>query len=256
MSTVAFSNVGRPHILLVEDDADLAEELRDFLQLNGLDVRMCSNAADALKAVEVDPALRVVATDIGLGAVSGLELLRKLGQSSRRDAIQTIVLSGNTSVDNLLSALRLGAVDFLSKPLAGPELLGAVHRALERGALKQSKRQQPITSSKLLMDVRKKRDALFGADLFEDPAWNMLLDLHESTTRGIPVAVSDLCTGAGTSATTALRRLTTLVNLGLVERVPDPSDRRRVYVRQTRLGAEKMQAFAQWFNGQIYDRNG
>lgn len=234
----------------------LAEELQDYLQLNGLSVRVCANAPDALRAIETDPVLRVVATDIGLGALSGLELLRKLGQSQRKDSIQTIVFSGTTSVDNLLSALRLGAVDFLSKPLDGPELLGAVQRAIDRSAVKMAKRQQPVTSSKLLMDVRKKRDALFGADLFEDPAWNMLLDLHESTLRGIPVSVTDLCTGAGTSATTALRRLTTLVNLGLVERIPDPTDRRRVYVRQTRLGAEKMQAFAQWFNGLVYlDRN-
>jgi len=242
----------RPRILVVEDDIELGEELAEYLKLNDLLVSTCASAAAAMDVIEADPTIRVIATDIGLGALSGLELLRKVSQSKRHAGIQTIVFSGNTSVDTLLIALRLGAVDYLPKPIDGEELLNAINRALTRSAGQAARRRRELSTAKLLMEVRKKRDTLFGADLFEDPAWNILLDLHESTLRGIKVSVTDLCTGAGTSSTTALRRLNGLVERGLAERVPDTSDGRRVFIRQTRYGAEQMQAFNQWFHSLVY----
>ena len=73
-----------------------------------------------------------------------------------------------------------------------------------------------------------------------------MLDLYSSTLRGRTVAVSDLCIASGTSATTALRRLHVLVDLGLIKRVPDPADRRRVLVKQTPRGRDAMDQFAEW----------
>jgi CheY-like chemotaxis protein/DNA-binding MarR family transcriptional regulator len=246
------AQAGRPHILVVEDDLALSEELVEYLRLNDLLVSTCASATAAMELIEGDPTIRVIATDIGLGALSGLELLRKVSQSRRHAGIQTIVFSGNTSVDTLLIALRLGAVDYLPKPIDGEELLNAINRALTRSAGQATRRRRELSTAKLLMEVRKRRDALFGAELFEDPAWNILLDLHESTLRGISLSVTDLCTGAGTSSTTALRRLNSLISLGLAERVPDSTDGRRVFIRQTRLGAEKMQSFNQWFHSLLY----
>lgn len=246
------SQGSRPRILVVEDDIELGEELVEYLKLNDLMVSTCTSASVAMEMIEADPSIRVIATDIGLGPLSGLELLRKVSQSRRHSGIQTIVFSGNTSVDTLLVALRLGAVDYLPKPIDGEELLTAITRALTRSAGQTARRRRELSTAKLLMEVRKKRDALFGAELFEDPAWNILLDLHESTLRGISLSVTDLCTGAGTSSTTALRRLNSLVTLGLAERVPDSTDGRRVFIRQTRHGAEQMQAFNQWFHSLVY----
>jgi DNA-binding response OmpR family regulator len=253
MKTETYTAPGtRPHILVVEDDLALSEELVDYLRLNDLLVSTCATASAAMEAIETDTAIKVVATDIGLGPVSGLELLRKISQSKRYSGIQTIVFSGNTSVDTLLIALRLGAVDYLPKPVDGEELLNAINRALVRSSGQATRRRRELSTAKLLMEVRKKRDSLFGAELFEDPAWNILLDLHESTLRGLNLSVTDLCTGAGTSSTTALRRLNSLVSLGLAERVPDSADGRRVFIRQTRFGAEQMHAFNQWFHSLIY----
>lgn len=242
----------RPRVLLVEDEAELAKELADYIQSNGVSIRTCGSVHEALKQLDLDPGINVVVTDIALGGLSGLELLRKLRQSKRGHDVQTIVFSGYTSTDNLLAALRLGAVDFLPKPVGVDELLDAVRRAASHGDVQASKARSAVNSSKVLLEVRRKRDSLFGAELFEDPAWNMLLDLHESTVRGLQVSVTDLCAAAGTSPTTALRRLSVLEQLGLVERVPDTQDRRRVFVCQTQRGADKMNAFSQWFQGLVH----
>jgi len=231
-------------VLIVDDDLALGQELAEYLNMNGLQGRTCGDIETALKYIDEDVRVRVVVTDIVLGNLSGLELLRKL-QKSRRANIQTLVFSGYTNVDNLLAALRLGAVDFLPKPVGLDEFLEAVRNALARGEAIAKKAQ--LSSSRVLLEARRKRDSLFGDELFEDPAWNMLLDLHECTLRGLPVSVTDLCIAAGTSATTALRRLTVLEQMGLVERVHDTSDRRRVFVRQTKRCADQMRSFSEWF---------
>lgn len=237
-----------PHVLIVDDDVALAQEMSEYLSHNGIKGLSCYDVDGALTQLSVDPKIRVVVTDIVLSDLGGLELLRKLHRS-RFTKVQTIVFSGHTNVDNLLSALRLGAVDFLPKPVGPDELLEAVHNALARGEAVAKK--APLTPSRVLLEARRKRDTIFGDDLFEDPSWHMLLDLHESTLRGTQVSVTDLCVAAGTSATTALRRLNELESRGLVERVHDSQDRRRIFVRQTRQGADQMHNFTEWFESVV-----
>ena len=243
----------RAHVLLVEDERELAEELAEALSSAGISVTIAASAAQAVHHVERDPELDTVVTDIMLGDVSGLELLRKLAKVGRGRQIRSIVCSGYASVDHILAALRLGVVDFLPKPVMPDELVDAVRRAITQRNDTQD--EGPELSrrgvAQLLLNARKKRDSIFGAEMFEDPAWNMMLDLYASTLSGRPVTVSDLCLASGTSATTALRRMTSLVELGLIERVPDPHDRRRVLVRQTERGREAMDRFSEWLRGNV-----
>jgi len=236
------------HVLIVDDDIALAQELSEYLSMNGLKSRSCYDVETALQHMKTDAKIRVVVTDIVFSDLGGLELLRKIQRSSL-SKIQTIVFSGHTNVDNLLTALRLGAVDFLPKPVGPDELLEAVRNALSRG--EAAAKKAPLTPSRVLLEARRKRDTIFGEDLFEDPAWNMLLDLHESTLRGTQVSVTDLCVAAGTSATTALRRLNVLEMRGLVERVHDSQDRRRIFVRETKQGADQMHNFTEWFESVV-----
>jgi DNA-binding MarR family transcriptional regulator len=84
-----------------------------------------------------------------------------------------------------------------------------------------------------------------------------MLDLYSSTLHGKAVTVSDLCIASGSPATTALRRLGVLVNLGLVERVPDTADRRRVLIAPTEPGLHAMDQFAEWLRRSVAeDRSG
>lgn len=78
--------------------------------------------------------------------------------------------------------------------------------------------------------ARRLRDQHFGAGLFEDPAWDILLDLFAADLEGAQVSVSSLCIAASVAPTTALRWIAKLTDSGLLERHPDPFDRRRAYM--------------------------
>ena len=76
---------------------------------------------------------------------------------------------------------------------------------------------------------------MFGAraDIFGEPAWDMLLDLYIALYEDKSVTVSNACLSSGTATTTGLRWVATLAERGLVERIPDPKDGRRFFVRLT-----------------------
>jgi hypothetical protein len=78
--------------------------------------------------------------------------------------------------------------------------------------------------------ARRLRDQVFGAGLFEDPAWDMLLDLFAAELERAQVSVSSLCIAAAVAPTTALRWIARMTEAGLFERQPDPFDRRRAFM--------------------------
>jgi DNA-binding MarR family transcriptional regulator len=78
--------------------------------------------------------------------------------------------------------------------------------------------------------ARRMRDAFFGENLFEDPAWDMLLDLYAAHLESRRVSVSSLCIAAAVAPTTALRWIGKLTEAGLFDREPDPADRRRAFM--------------------------
>lgn len=246
------AEVAEPHVLIVEDDAALAEELAESVEAAGFVADVAHSATEALQKIEADTSISLVVTDIMLSDLSGLELLRKLTKLGRSRRIRTVVCSGFASADNILSALRLGVSDFLPKPVMPGELVDVLKREQQRQSeARPTVSLQGSRPAQLMMEVRKKRDGIFGSQLFEDPAWNMLLDLHVSTLAGRVVTVSDLCLASGASATTALRRLSTLLEMGLIERQPDPVDRRRVLVKQTAKCREAMEGFSTWLRANL-----
>ncbi len=81
-----------------------------------------------------------------------------------------------------------------------------------------------------MIRLRRQRDRLFPADLFADPAWDMMLDLMVARIERLKVAVSSLCIAAAVPPTTALRWIRTLTDFGIFVRVADPTDGRRVFI--------------------------
>lgn len=77
---------------------------------------------------------------------------------------------------------------------------------------------------------RQARARFFDAELFSDPAWDMLLDLTAAHAENAKVSVTSLCIAANVPATTALRWLKQMVESGLFVRVADPDDRRRAFI--------------------------
>lgn len=95
--------------------------------------------------------------------------------------------------------------------------------------------------------ARRLRDEFLGRDagerLFEDPAWDILLDLLAAELEDIRVSVSSLCIAAAVASTTALRWISKLVAIGLIERRPDPSDGRRAFVVLSATAREGMHRY-------------
>ncbi|QPQ56097.1 winged helix DNA-binding protein [Allosphingosinicella flava] len=94
-----------------------------------------------------------------------------------------------------------------------------------------------------MIRARRLRDQYFGADLFADPAWDMLLDLMAARLERQRVAVSSLCIAAAVPATTALRWIKTLTEHGLFVRSADPEDGRRVYIELSEGAAAALSAY-------------
>lgn len=94
-----------------------------------------------------------------------------------------------------------------------------------------------------MIRLRRQRDGLFPADLFADPAWDMMLDLMAARVERIKVAVSSLCIAAAVPPTTALRWIRTLTDFGIFVRVADPTDGRRVFIELSDAAAAKLLDF-------------
>lgn len=94
-----------------------------------------------------------------------------------------------------------------------------------------------------VLRARRLRDRFFGDGLFEDPAWDMLLDLFAARLEGGRVSVSSLCIAAAVAPTTALRWITKLTAARLLLRTPDPDDRRRVFVALSDDAAASMHGY-------------
>lgn len=91
-----------------------------------------------------------------------------------------------------------------------------------------------------MIRTRRLRDRFFDSHLFADPAWDMLLDLMAARLERVQVAVSSLCIAACVPPTTALRWIKMMTDSGLFERVADPVDGRRIFIRLSDQTANAM----------------
>jgi two-component system nitrogen regulation response regulator NtrX len=126
--------VAGEYILIVDDEPAIQKALRDVLEDEGYRVSLAGSGADALKAVADEPP-DLVFLDIWMPRMDGLETLAEL-KRLRPDAI-VVVISGHGTIETAIKATRLGAWDFIEKPLSLEKTLVTVTRALEHGRLER-----------------------------------------------------------------------------------------------------------------------
>ena len=90
---------------------------------------------------------------------------------------------------------------------------------------------------------RQLRARFFDADLFADPAWDILLDLTAARAEHVRVSVTSLCIASGVPPTTALRWIGQMTDSGLLLRVEDETDRRRAFITLSDKSADAMARF-------------
>ncbi len=130
-----------PEILVVDDEPGIRELMREILEEEGYDVRMAENGARARSALEAKiPDL--VLLDIWMPDVDGVTLLKEW-KSQGRLTLPVVMMSGHGTVHTAVEATRLGAFDYLEKPIAYKQLLETVKKALE------ARPSRPTTSGDL-----------------------------------------------------------------------------------------------------------
>lgn len=90
---------------------------------------------------------------------------------------------------------------------------------------------------------RRLREQLFAPGVFAEPAWDMLLDLYAAHYEARSVSVSSLCIAANVPATTALRWIRTMTDLGLFDRISDSEDGRRIFITISEKGRLAMDIY-------------
>lgn len=113
-------------LLIVDDDKPFLQRLARAMELRGFDVDTAASIAEGLARVETRaPAFAVV--DMRLGDGNGLDVVEALRQ--RRPDARTVVLTGYGNIATAVTAVKLGATDYLSKPADADEVMRALVRS-------------------------------------------------------------------------------------------------------------------------------
>ena len=119
-------------VLVVEDEADVAEMIRYNLGKEGYDVRLSANGADALRqAKEARP--DVILLDIMVPQLNGWEICRRLKQDRDTQAIPVIMVTGRVEEGDKVLGVEMGAADDVTKPFSPRELVARVRAVSRRG---------------------------------------------------------------------------------------------------------------------------
>jgi two-component system OmpR family response regulator len=123
--------VGARHILVIEDDAETAEQLVDCLQTSGYSVDLAADGENGLKRARSADYV-VMTVDRMLPRIDGIEVIRRL----RDEGVMTpaLILSALGEIDDRVRGLRAGGDDYLVKPFASREMLARVDALARRSA--------------------------------------------------------------------------------------------------------------------------
>ena len=157
--------------LIIEDEPSLARNIRDYLEVDGFDARVCADGETGLRMLE---SFRpdVVVLDFKLPDMDGLEVLRRV-KSKAGDA-KVVMLTGHSSVQTAVEAIKLGAYEYLAKPVVLSELKRVVDRAIEEertaGALSYYRRRvqsgldELIGEAPAMVGLRSRLEQLIAAE--------------------------------------------------------------------------------------------
>lgn len=122
-------------ILITEDDRAIRRAIREILELEGHQVDEAADGVEALGMCE-ETTFDVLFCDIKMPKMDGLELMQSLKALDHQPEI--VVMSGHGNIEMAVKALRLGAYDFIEKPLNLNRILVAINHLKEKGQLLQS----------------------------------------------------------------------------------------------------------------------
>lgn len=270
-----------PSILLFSDDPHQRDWIASAVSAAGGRIAAVLDLADAVDRIAEQAAPDGVIADIGsapeLQAESILAALETGAQSYRfrsialiareridlavataeHDDVQLLCEPDHNALASAIAGLlaprdrSLNDVSTEARPIKLRELseeVGRIARTLAALSQPEGDRDgsEPAIDAaaiRAMIRARRLRDRFFGDELFQDPVWDMLLDLAAARLEGLKVSVSSLCIAAAVPPTTALREIGKMTRRGLLERMADPVDRRRIFITLSEDAAEAVFAF-------------
>jgi two-component system, NtrC family, nitrogen regulation response regulator NtrX len=128
----------KAHLLLVDDDPNTLASLSRAFRLAGHEATVCDNAGRALELLRTE-SFDLILSDVVMPGKSGLELLEDLKKTGVKTPI--VLISGQANIEMAVRATKLGALDFLEKPLSTDKLLVTVDNALRLSRLEDENRE-------------------------------------------------------------------------------------------------------------------
>jgi two-component system nitrogen regulation response regulator NtrX len=126
------------HLLLVDDEQGIRQSLSAVLQDEGYRILAVASGEECLQALDADR-FQLVLLDVWMAGPDGLEVLRRIREI--HPEVVVVMISGHGTVETAVKATKLGAFDFLEKPLSIEKTLVVVKNALEHHALLEENRQ-------------------------------------------------------------------------------------------------------------------
>lgn len=152
--------MGMAHVMVVDDEPDIRELLADILRDEGYEVTLAADAAEARDArLARRPELCLL--DIWMPGMDGLSLLKEWARDGALP-FPVIMMSGHGSIESAVEATRLGAWDFIEKPLSLAKLTLTIARALETERMKQQRAAagpeatEPLGASPVMQALRER----------------------------------------------------------------------------------------------------
>ena len=125
-------------VLVVDDEANILEALQKVLTKEGFEVLTAGNGRQALEVLRKQP-IRVMITDLRMPGMTGDDLLK--AAKAITPEVEVIVMTAYGTVENAVEAMKLGAYDFVSKPLKRASVVAAVRKAFDKQALVAENRE-------------------------------------------------------------------------------------------------------------------
>lgn len=137
----------RATVFLVEDDRDITKYLTDLLEAVGFEVQAFATGGEFLQRYAPRP-LACAIVDLRLPGINGLELQRRL--LLREEQLPVILMTGFASAATAVEAMKLGAVDYIEKPIDPGELLSTVRVAIEKDRKAKARRAEQTTVASMM----------------------------------------------------------------------------------------------------------
>ena len=116
-------------ILIVDDEKDIRDSLKDILIDEGYEIHLAKNALEA-KKIKLSQTFNLILLDIWMPDIDGLSLLKEWASNNEINC-PVVMMSGHGTIDTAIEATKIGATDFLEKPISLQKLLKTISSALK-----------------------------------------------------------------------------------------------------------------------------